>query len=106
MMKSVFVKGSLRSHKYMMEEPSQMFAELYYVKNFHRCIGLIQTIDVSGNIRALSISPEPRRHKAGIKQNNICGDRTYGIVDNGMGPLNQSITTLFSLFFGFVPFIT
>ena len=75
MMQGIFVEITLWSDEYVMEESTDMFSKLNYIKNFHVNICFIQSVDISGNVSTVSVSTEPGRHKASIFQDHV---RCYG----------------------------
>ena len=82
----------------MMEEATDMFSELENVENFHCDCGFVELTNISSNVSAVAVSPEPGWHETGLEQNEISGYGWNCIEDNGKGPFDESITAFRSGF--------
>ena len=80
----------------MLEESSQMLPELNSIVDLHGSGGLIERLDVSKALCAVSISTQPGRHIARVQQDEICNNRSYCVVHDRKSELYNCIASLLS----------
>lgn len=96
MMKRILIKIPLRPNKHMIEESSNMLPKLKHIKHLHRKGCLVELTNVSCEVRAVTVSTQPGWHEAGVEQDAVCGEGGDGVEDDGVGPLDESVTALLS----------
>lgn len=102
MMQSIFVKVSLGSNEYMLEEPAQMFSKLNNIENLHGSIGLFKLADISCQISAVTIPSKPSGHESGWQYDQIRSNRAEPIVEHRERPLYNSISFFLTCLFRWI----
>ena len=98
MMKSVLEVITLRSDQTMAKGSTEVFSELQNVKELH-CPGIMRDFwRIQIHIHSRALSSKPPRHNIGIHEKQVCCNAADRVVEDGIAPFDQGITSFHSLF--------